>query len=558
MDTRNTSNGGSLFIEALKDRNIDYIYCCPGTTEVSIIDAVAGRDDIKFILFPFEGPAVAAADGHARVTGQPQVVMLHANVGLANGISQVYSAKMSLSPVVIINVIKPQALLSHGGITSTTDEQEMVKQYTKWDWLSLRPEELLEDIHRAFQIALKPPAGPTLLVIPQDVLEAAPVLDSVYTFPRGNKSYNISPADGEIEKAASILAESRFPLIISGAGVGKENCIDELRELADLISAGICCESRRSLYHNSYPTGERRFLGPYDAVHPATERADVILALGAKLSVEFTSPQKPDIPKNIKLLHQHEDITELDKLYKAEVALCGSSRETIKKLLEALKPLMKDKVETKSDREIIINELRDHWNKEQKNSLDEAAGKKPIKVRTLVESISQFMDSKTTVVIDTPTSDAHLIEYLQRPNAFSCYGHCSGSLGWGTGAALGIKCGAPHQRVICVTGDGSFLFGVQSLWVAYKYRIPVIFIVINNKRDAAVRKGLLRYKGQAVDKNIFPGTDISGIDFVTLANSFSVEADKITEPKAIAPALDKALQKNKPYLLEIIVDPDDF
>ncbi|MDW7740329.1 MAG: thiamine pyrophosphate-binding protein [Bacillota bacterium] len=558
MKTGSRPNGGDLFIDILRKRGVSNIYCCPGTTEVSIIDATVNCDDINFILFPFEGSAVAAADGHSRVTGKPQVAMLHANVGLANGICQIYSAKMSNSPVVVINVIKPRNILAHGGITSTTDEQEMVKQYMKWDWLCLRSEELAEDLNRAFQMAIKPPMGPTLLVIPQDVLEAPASEKSVYTFPRENVSYKIAPADEEIDRAAEILAESDFPLIIAGSGVGRENCIEQVKALADLLGAGVSCDDRRSFYHNGYPTGESNFLGPYRTDIPAAEKADVILVLGTKLFVEFNAPGKPDIPEKTRLIHQHDDIAEIDKLYGAEVPLCGSTAETVNKLYSRLELLMKEKPGVAAARRKVALELSALRRKEVEAFLSKEAAKKPIRVSTLVEHVSSFMDQKTTVVIDTPTSDAHFIDYLERPDRFSCYVHCHGGLGWGTGAALGVKWGNPGRRVICVVGDGSLLFGVQSLWVAFKYRVPVVFLVINNQRYAAVRKGLLNYKGNAVKSDTFPGTDISGIDYTGLARSFSVQAERVEAAEDLSAALDRALNMGEPYLLEVMVDPDDF
>jgi len=554
----NPRNGGSLFLDVLRNREVNNIYCCPGTTEVSIIDATVSKEDINFVLFPFEGPAVAAADGHARITGKPQVVMLHANVGLANGITQIYSACMSHTPLVVINVVKPRALLSHGGITTAMDEQEMVKQYTRWHWMSLRPEELKEDINRAFQMAIKSPSGPTLLVIPQDVLEHPACEESVYTFPQKNRSYNITPGEEELKKAAALMAESSFPVIISGAGVGKEGCTEEVSRLAELVGAGVCCESRRSLYHNSYPTGERHFLGPYSSDNPYIEKADLIVALGAKAFVEFRQPDALWPPEGVKFIHLHEDLGELDKLYQADVALCGKVAGTVRKLYDRVAPLVKDREERLAERNEEINKLHIQRKEDISRKLREIAGKKPIRVATLVEKMSKFMDGNTTVVVDTPTSDAHLVEYLERPDCLSFYGHGSGSLGWGTGAALGAKWGAPGRKVICVTGDGSFLFGIQGLWVAYKHQVPVVFVVINNQRYAAVRSGLLKYSGEAVSRDVFPGTDISGINYAGVAKNFGIEAERVEEPGNIYPALQRALNKGEPYFLELMVDPDDF
>ncbi|MFO8192362.1 MAG: thiamine pyrophosphate-binding protein [Bacillota bacterium] len=550
-------NGGSLVAGILKKREITHIYSCPGTTEMSIIVNVLKSDGMHFILFPFEGPAVAAADGHSRVTGRPQVVMLHANVGLANGISQIYSAKMSYSPIVVINVIKPRALLSHGGITSTTHEQEMVKQYTKWDWMVLRSEELAEDLNRAFQMAIKPPSGPTLLVIPQDVLESQIKTGYPYSLPESNIDYRISPAEEDVSKAVNLLDKCRSPLIIAGSGVGRDNCINLVEKLAELLGAGVCCESKWSFYNNGYSTGSDYFLGPYGLNNPAVREADVILALGAKLFAEFTMPKEPMIPNGARLIHQHNDLTEIDKLYHADIALCGNTKETVEILLAKIEAAG-DRGRKAETRKLKISQFRALRNEAISKQIAEAKNKEKIQVISLVESISKVMDNKTTAVVDTPTSDFHLVEYLERHNELSFYGQACGSLGWGTGAAVGVKCGAPERKVICITGDGCLLFGVQSLWVAVKYRIPVVFLVINNAGYAAIRKGLLHYKGDKGECDNFPGTNMSGIDYCLMARSFGMAAERICQLSGIQPAVERALAKDKPYLLEVMIDPKDY
>ncbi|MDY6825849.1 MAG: thiamine pyrophosphate-binding protein [Bacillota bacterium] len=550
-------NGGSLVADILKKREISHIYSCPGTTETSIIVNALKNDSMDFILFPFEGPAVAAADGHSRVTGKPQVVMLHANVGLANGVSQIYSAKMSHSPIVVINVIKPRSLLSHGGITSTMHEQEMVKQYTKWDWMVLRPNELAEDLNRAFQMAIKPPAGPTLLVIPQDILELPISAGYPYPIPVSNIDYRISPAEKDVVKAVNLLKKSRFPLIIAGSGVGRDNCINHVEKLAELLGAGVCCESKWSFYNNGYSTGNDHYLGPYEPDNPAVRKADVILALGAKLFAEFTLPVEPMIPNGASLIHQHSDLTEIDKLYRADVALCGNTKETVEMLLAKI-GMAGDgggKVETRKRK---VSQLQAQRSEEINKKIEEAKTKEKIQVISLVESISKVMDEKTTAVVDTPTSDFHLVEYLERHNELSYYGQACGSLGWGTGAAVGVKCGAPERKVICITGDGCLLFGVQSLWVTVKYRIPVVFLVINNVGYAAIRKGLLHYRGDTGEHDDFPGTNISEIDYCLMAGSFGMDAERIDRLSEIQPAIERALAKNEPFLLEVMIDPKDF
>lgn len=559
MADHKEANGAEILLKVLDNWNTEYVFGCPGTTEVAILDALVGRDKPSFILAPQEGLAVSAADGYARVTGKPGVVCLHANVGLANGVSQIYSAQMAGVPLVVLNAIKHRSILSHGAFTTAHDHQEMVRQYTKWDWTTLRVEELRQDLNRAFQIALQPPMGPTYLALPQDILEEEVVsVKEVYPEGAKRKVCYARPTLEEIAEAAQILAECKFPLILSGSGVAVENCLAQVKELAETLGAVVCCENRLSLGYNTYPTNEIHFLGPYVPNHQVLSEVDVILAIGTKLFVEFQPPSQPWIPEHIRLIHLHDDLSEIGKLYPPEVGLYGSIRATIRELIEELKRLMADKQALVAQRNSYVAQLHAERLRRLETKLQEIKDRRPMKVLRLVQVLSEFIDENVTVVADAVTSNDPLVEYLPRHNVFSYYaGATGGSLGWGMGAAIGVKMGAPNRKVISVVGDGVFMFGVPALWMAQELRLPIVFIVINNLGYAAVKAGLLRYGGKASQAGIFPATDISGVNYAQVARGFGLAAERVDDPVVLGSVLEKALTSDGPFLLEVLTDPGD-
>jgi len=559
MSQNKDTIGADKFLEVLGNWDTEYIFGCPGTTEVAILDAMVGRDKPSFILVPQEGVAVSAADGYARITGKPGVVQLHANVGLANGVSQVYTAQVAGMPLVVLNAVKHRSILSHGAFTVAHDHQEMVKQYTKWDWMSLRGEELSQDLNKAFQTACQPPMGPVYLALPQDILEEAAPDKGVYpeTINRG-KNYTRPTAD-RIKDAARVLAGCKFPLILSGAGAAVENCLEEVKDLAEMIGAGVCCENRLTLDYNAYPTSDNHFLGPYIPNHPVISQVDVILAIGTKLFVEFQPPVVPWIPNNVTLIHIHDDPNEIGKIYPPKVGLCGSVKATLNDLIEELSNcISSDKKDVIVERNFMVAQMHTERNNRLKTQLQETDESGPISVVRLVQAISKFMDEDVTVIADAVTSNDPLVEYLPRPNVYSYYGGATGgSLGWGMGAAIGAKLGAPERKIISVVGDGVFMFGMPALWTAQKYRVPIVYIVINNGHYAAVKAGLIRYGKKAVNNGVFPATDISGVNYAEVAQGFGIASERVDNQAVLEKVLEKALLSEEPFLLEVLTNPND-
>ncbi len=547
--------GAEAILKTLELWNVKYIFGCPGTTEVPILDAMVNYKRPEFILCVHECVAVSAADGYARVTGGPGIATLHANIGLANGISHLHNANLASSPILIINFIKSRRLLGRRGFTVTHDHQEMVKQYTKWDWQVLTKETLVEDLERCLRLAITPPKGPTYLAVPQDILEAE--LGDVKMNGRPKTDLISRPSYKDIEKAAEILSEANFPLIISGAGVAQENVLDFVVRLAKRWGMPVCSENRLNLDYSSYPTEEDHFVGLFHPDSAFIKEADVILALGCKLFIEFESPKKPWVEYGKKLIHLNPDVKEIGHIYPVEVGLSGSLTEGVRDIMSALEERLKGKEGLIVRREKKVYEFHKDFIKRRNEYFETTEGSSPLRISMLVKELSNLMNQKITIVADAVTSNEPIAQYLPRYNSNSFYASSSGgSLGWGMGAAIGIKMGLTEQSVLCITGDGSFIFGLPSLHTVYKYKIPVGFIIINNSSYAAVKAGLLRYKGEAAKTGIFPGTDIGGPDYTHVAKGFGINSYKISSKEDLK-ILSEIIGKEESFLIEVITDPKD-
>jgi benzoylformate decarboxylase len=539
MEKARFMNGAEAFLNILEAWGVDHFFGCPGTTEAPILDALVKRKKPTFVLCTHETVATSAADGYARASGRPGVVMLHGNVGLGNAVTYLHSARTAHVPVIAVNFIKSRSILGRGAFTTTHDHQEMVKQYTKWDWQVLRPESLMEDLERAFRRAIAPPTGPSYLAIPEDILNVEVDASDITGPPRGELSSR--PSAGDISRAADILIDASFPLIIAGSGVAQEEAMEQVIKLAHRLSAAVCCENRLHLDFNPYPTEEAHFVGPFQPTADFVQRADVILAMGCTLFVEFIPPPKPWIPPET-----------------TQVGLYGSVKAGLEDLLSEFPSRLEEREQALSEREKEVIRLHEAFIGRRDDCFEATKNSQPLKVGSVARELTGVVDPNSTLVLDATTSNDTMVEYVPRHHTKSFYASSTaGSLGWGMGAALGAKMGSPDRRVICVVGDGVFMFGAPALHTAAKHHLPIVFIVINNSMYAAVKAGLLRYGGQAAEKGIFPGSDIAGPEYAVIAKGFGVSAFKVTSNEDLPRLSEVIRQADGPVLVEVVTDPED-
>jgi benzoylformate decarboxylase len=557
MATTFAHSGAAAVFEVLRGWGVRFVFTCPGTTEAAFLDASLAYPDISLITTTHESIAMAMADGYARVTGTPTVAYLHTNVGLTNGLAHLSAAHLAHSPVVILNGLKPTAIQNRGGFTTVPAIRDFVRQYVKWDWQTLRAEALGEDVTRAFKVATSEPRGPTYLGIAQDLLAAQSTIP-IPPVARYQVTARTRPDPEQVKVAAQLLAQAAHPLIIAGDEVAQSGAGSELVALAELLDAPVLGGDRFTLETTAFPTDHSHYIGLYSPACKAVNDADVILLAGGRTLIEFDWKNKPALPPEKSLVHLCSDAAEIAKIYPTDVSLAGNARLGLADLLAAL--AQQPESDRRSQRQDYLRQAREAYGESLQRAQEDVSHHMtttPISVPALMQTLAGLLMPGTIVVADAVTSTPAMMSHLLPQIKRGFHTSASGSLGWGMGAATGIKLALPGEEVIALLGDGVFQFGIQALWTAVYYAIPVIFLVINNQSYAAVKAGLYRYEGEAAKQRIFPSTDLSGARIAEIARGFGATGLRIEHLADLAPALQTIREQGRPAVIEVMTDTND-
>jgi benzoylformate decarboxylase len=531
---RRTALGGTPVVHALLDTlvtwGVDRIFCCPGSTEAALLDALVVRDDVELVLVTHESVAVAAAEGQARLTGRPAVAYLHTHVGMANAVAHLVSAQHAHAPVIVLNGLKPAALAGRGGFTTAAYPADLVRQHVKWAWQPVRTQDVPGDLDRALHAAVAEPAGPVWLGLPQDLLESPEPAAAVATT---RSTERTRPSADAVAAAADAVRAARRPVLVAGSEVARQGASTELVRLAERTGALVVHEDRRDFQRSAFFSSHPQYAGMYRA----DLDTDLVLFAGARLFTEFDLPgDSPVFPPGATVLHAHGDVAEIGRLHRVDVGLVGHLRETLTDLLAALGPGAAEPVE-----------------KRPAGRVAPATGSKVPghgRLGPVVAAIAEALDLNATVIMDATTASAPLLNALpHKPN--SVHSSTSGSLGWGMGAALGASLARPGSPVVALLGDGVFQFGLPALWTAVRHRLPVTFVVLNNQAYGAVASALNRFGGAATERDTWPGTDIGGPDLAAIAAGFGLSTRRITGATGLADALRAAQASPDPELIEV-------
>jgi benzoylformate decarboxylase len=531
---RRTALGGTPVVHALLDTlvtwGVDRIFCCPGSTEAALLDALVTRDDVELVLVTHESVAVAAAEGQARLTGRPSVAYLHTHVGMANAVAHLVSAQHAHAPVIVLNGLKPAPLAGRGGFTTAAYPRDLVRQHVKWAWQSVRAEDVPGDLDRALHTAVVEPAGPVWLGLPQDLLESPSHAEATAT---AWSAARTRPSADAVADAADAFRAARTPVLVAGGEVARQGASAELVALADRTGALVVHEDRRDFQRSAFPSTHPAYAGLYRA----DLDADVVLFAGARVFTEFDLPgDAPVFPPGATILHAHGDASEIGRLHTVDIGLVGHLRETLADLLAALGS-----------------------GAAARPAAQRPAGPPPpagravpghVRLGPVVAAVAGALDPNATVVLDATTASVPLLNALpHRPNGIQC--SVSGSLGWGMGAALGAACATPGAPVVALLGDGVFQFGLPALWTAARHRLPVTFVVLNNQAYGAVASALHRFGGAAATMGTWPGTDIGGPGLAAIALGFGIPAYRVTGATGLADALRAAQASPEPAVIEV-------
>jgi len=543
--------GRTAFLQLLADEGVTHLFGNPGTTELPIMEVVPDFPQLKFVLGLHESVVLGMADGFARASGRLTAANVHVAPGLGNAMGALYNAKFSNSPVIVTAGQQEQG---HGLLEPLLYAPlvPLAQPLVKWAIEATRVEDLPRIVHRAAKVALTPPAGPVFISLPGDVLDESAELDLGRPV---RVDAAVRPADETLERLAEMLLAARKPVILAGQELATRDAFAESAELAELLGAAVFGSS--VAYSAQFPTGHPAFLGSFTRnqkqVRAALEPFDLLLCLGADLlRMSVYSPVEP-LPAGLPVVHVSERAWELGKNYRTDLAIQANVKETLRALLLLLRA--RRTPEDAAQAAGRLAGLAPHnWSAKRAQAAVEALAEAetlPIDPRYLMLRISDHLPKDAVVVEEALISSLALPGFLRLADRQSFYGLASGGLGFAMPGAIGVSLALPGRPVTAVVGDGSAMYGIQALWTAAHHKLPITYVIANNRSYRILKERLVSMR--ATDQ--FTGMDIRdpAIDFTGLAQSMGVAARRVTDPNDIVPALRESAGRSGPSLIEVMV-----
>ncbi len=536
--------GSEILVRALIDEGVDTIFGYPGGSVIGIYDVFYRTPEIKHILVRHEQGATHAADGYARVTGKPGVVMVTSGPGATNTVTGISNAYMDSIPIVVFTGQVPSPMIGNDAFQEA-DIIGITRPITKHSYLVKDVNKLAKIVHEAFHIATTGKPGPVLIDLPKDVLVNKASYKKVMQLDIRGYSPTYKGHSQQITKAANMINNARRPLIYAGGGVILGDASKELRELA--IKGNIPVTTTL-LGLGSFPEDNPLSLGMLGMhgtwyANMAITECDVLVAIGARFDDRITGKLNTFSQKS-KKIHIDIDPSCIAKNVPVNIPIVGHVKDTLPQLVAKI-----DKRENKEWMETIAQWKKEHPLKYKMND-------KVILPQYVVEKIAEVSQRKAIVVTDVGQNQMWAAQFygFRHPRTLLSSGGL-GTMGYGFPAAIGANIGKPDQLVFCITGDGGFQMNIQELATAVKYKVPVKIALLNNGYLGMVRQWQELFFGARYSATFLKD---GNPDFIKVVEGFGGVGIRVVDPKDVVPTLKESLKiKDKPVVMEFMVAPEE-
>jgi benzoylformate decarboxylase len=548
-------SGSRAFLALLKQEGVEVMFGNPGTTELPLMDAFATENELRYMLGLQEAAVIAMADGYAQASGKLAVVNLHVAPGLGNAMGMLYDAQKAGSPILVTAGQHDQSFNATEPIL-WADLPTIARPLVKWSSEVHRLADLPRLVHRAAKTALAPPTGPVFLSLPGDILRSDGDIDllaptRVAPRLRGDRQ--------AVEAAAAILAGARRPVIIAGDAVAQSRAHAELVELAELLGAPVYAEFVPNTA--SFPSSHPLFRGSMIRLAPEVRKVldgyDVLFSVGGDLFTLSLPSDVDPMPPDITLIHLDIDPWELGKNYPPTTAILGDPKATLPEITAAVRERMTSGArglarERLADMTKAIAADRDAL-KAKARALAELT---PIAPLALLHAIAELLPKDSVVIEEALSSAPGIRQLIRSDDAQSYFGLRGGGIGWGLPAAMGVKLALPDRPVVGLIGDGSAMYTCQGLWTAAHYGIGAIFVILNNSSYRILKQRLHAMRGLSEQADNYVGMELTDpkIDFVGLARSLGIKADRARTVHEATDLLATALKDAGPMLIDVELD----
>jgi acetolactate synthase-1/2/3 large subunit len=542
-------SGAQILVQSLIDEGVEYIFGYPGGAVLHLYDALFQQDEIKHILVRHEQGATHAADGYARATGKPGVVLVTSGPGATNAVTGIATAYMDSIPLVVISGQVSLPVIGSDAFQEV-DMIGITRPCVKHNYLVKDVTKLAETIKKAFYVATTGRPGPVVVDIPKDI--TAPNIKVPYKYPKkvSIRSYNpvVTGHKGQIKKAVDLLLRAQKPIIYSGGGVILGEASKELTEFTHTLGYPI---TNTLMGLGGFPATDKQFIGmlgmhgTYEA-NMAMHESDVIIAIGARFDDRVTGKLDLFCPY-AKIIHIDVDPASISKTVKVDIPIVGEVKPVLEQMLELIRENHK-KPHKKA--------LEPWWHQIEQwravNCLEYDRESRLIKPQYVIEQLYEVTKGDAYITSDVGQHQMWAAQYyhFDKPRRWINSGGL-GTMGFGLPAAIGVKLAFPDADVACVTGEASIQMCIQELSTALQYKTPVKIINLNNRYMGMVRQWQefsyeSRYSHSYMDT--IP-------EFVKLAEAYGHVGMRIDKPEEVRPALEEAFtMKDRTVFLDIITD----
>lgn len=526
--------------ELLRQLNITTVFGNPGSTEETFLKNFPA--DFRYIQTLHESSAVAAADGYAQSTRNVALVNVHTSAGLSNAMSNILTAFMNRTPLIITAGNQTRDMLLMEPWLTNIEPETLPKPWVKWSYQPVRAEDVPAAFMRAYAMALQPPAGPVFLSIPLDDWDqpagAAPAVVRSVT-------QRIGPDPVRIREFAQALSAAKNPVLIYGSAIARGEGWDAGIRLAEKLNIPVHAApaSERPPFPESHPL----YAGglPF-AIKPLSDKLaghDVAIVIGAPVFRYYPYVAGEYIPQGLRLLHVTDDPSEAGRAPVGDSLLCDAVL-AVEQLTEL--------VAARPARAAAVGK-QPHGMAAHPAAPEPAAGS-VLSAAQLFRAVRSVVPENAILVEESPSNlgELHTAWPVDKPDSF--YTFASGSLGWNLPASAGIALGerdsGRNRPVVAIIGDGSMQYSVQGLWTAAQHQLPVLFIIPENRQYGILKSFAILEETPGV-----PGLDIPGLDIVALATGYGCTAVRAETEDEVTAACKAALEWKGPTVLVVPIQP---
>jgi acetolactate synthase-1/2/3 large subunit len=540
-------SGAEIFIECLKKEGVKHIFGYPGGVILNIFDLLHDEKDLQLILTRHEQGAVHAADGYARASGKPGVVLVTSGPGATNTVTGIATASMDSIPLVVFTGQVPTLLIGNDAFQEA-DIVGITRPCTKYNILVKDVNDLAQAVKEAFYIATTGRPGPVLIDLPKDVTTHK--TDFVWPESIKIRSYNPTYEGNKfmITQASHMIAKAKKPVIIAGGGVILSGASKELKELAEYADVPV---TMTLMGLGGFPGSHKLSLGMLGMhgtyyANKSIQEADLLVAVGMRFDDRVTGKIDAFAP-HAKIVHIDIDPTSIRKNVRVDVPIVGD----VKRVLSAMNKVLKEEVKEQ------WHEVRKAWLKQisawkAERPMSYEKNTDVIKPQFVVEKIYELTKGDAIIATEVGQNQMWAAQFYKydKPRTLLSSGGL-GTMGYGLPAAIGAQLAFPNKLVVDIAGDGSIQMNIQELATAVINRLPVKVAILNNRYLGMVRQWQeLFYKERYAHTKL----DETVPDFVKIAEAYNAVGLRATRSSEVEPVLKEAFGIKKPVFMDFVVD----